>query len=337
MSAAQDKTLLDNDRRLLNLRKSEIENILPEHYTEDYPKLVALFDAYYKWMDQDDNPTRRIEDLNKNRDLTQVEDQLLQYIEDELLLGSAYFGGFLNKREASRYSNLLYRSKGTKFSIQQFFRAFYGVDVDIIYPRDQVFIVGPVIDQSLAANNDAGGQVAAAGSAIGADSLKFLTNDKLYQTLSILIRSELPFDLWRDVYKLFVHPAGMYLAGEIQIVSVNTNTTDAFMPDVEFVTGGGVAILTSVGSFDLVGNTSTTYIYDSAGDDFRSDVTATIRRYQSIPLSQINSAHRDFRQFLTPTSRTFDDSADINGVAIRFDDTTFETFDQSWYDSIGTY
>lgn len=337
MANGSDKTLTDNNRRLLNLRKSEIENVLPEHFGEDYPKLIALFDAYYDWMDKDDNPTRRIQDLNKNRDLTQVEESLLQYIEDELLLGQAYFGGFLNKREASRYSNLLYRSKGTKFSIQQFFRAFYGVDVDVIYPRDQVFIVGPTVDLSLATNNDAGGQVTSPGSIIGPDSLKFLTNDKLYQTLSILIRSELPFDLWRDVYKLFVHPAGMYLAGEIQIVTTNTNTIDAFMPDVEFVVGGGVAIVTSVGSFDPTANTSVTHIIDSDGVEFRSDVTATIRRYQTIPLSQINNTHRDFYQFLTPTSRTFDDSADSNGKAMRFDDTTFETFDQSWYDSIGTY
>lgn len=332
-----DKTLTDNNRRLLNLRKSEIENVLPEHFGEDYSKLIALFDAYYDWMGRDDNPTKRIRDLNLSRDLTQIEESLLQYIEDELLLGQAYFEGFLNKREAARYSNLLYRSKGTKFSIQQFFRAFFDVDVDVIYPRDQVFVVGPTVNLSLATTNDAGGQVATPGSIIGPDSLKFLTNDKLYQTLSILIRSELPFDLWRDVYKLFVHPAGMYLEGEIQIVSVNTNTIDEYMPDVEFVVGGGVAIISSQATTSPLAFSSVTHIIDSAGIEYRSDVNKRIEYYETLPVSLLDNTHRSLAQLITPTSRTFDDSADSNGRTIRFDDTVFETFDLSWYDSIGTY
>lgn len=337
MASAQDKTLIDNNRRFLNLRKSEVANVLPEHFGEEYPKLLALFDAYYKWMDRDDNPTRRIQDLNKLRDLTQVEQSLLQYIEDELLLGEAYFGGFINKREAARYSNLLYRSKGTKFSIQQFFRAFYGIDVDTIYPRNNVFIVGPVVDTSLAENNDSGGQVLEPGSMIGAESLKYLTNDKLYQTLSVLIRSELPISLWRDVYKLFVHPAGMYLGGEVQIVTTNDNTIDIFMPDVSTTTEEFLPVLEGVGSLDLGGFGDITALVDSNGTLVRTDVRFTVELYQSVTLSEINSTYSSIREFITPTSPTFDDSADSNGAAIRFDNTRFETFDQSWYDSIGTY
>lgn len=336
MANTQDKTLTDNNRRFLNLRKSEIANVLPEHFGEDYPKLLALFDAYYAWMDRDDNPTRRIQDLNKVRDLTQVEENLLQYIEDELLLGQAYFGGFLNKREASRYSNLLYRSKGTKFSIQQFFRAFYGTDVDVIYPRNNVFTVGPVVDPSLAANNDSGGQVVETGSIIGPDSLRYLTNDKLYQTLSILIRSELPISLWRDVYKLFVHPAGMYLGGEIQIVTAN-DAIDIFMPDVSTVSETFLPVLEGVGSLDLVGFGDITGFIDSNGTLVRTDLRVTVGIYQSLTVTEINSSYSSIREFITPRSITFDDSADSNGAAMRFDDTRFETFDQSWYDSIGTY
>ena len=36
----------------------------------------------------------------------------------------------------------------------------------------------------------------------------------------MLVKSTLPIDTWRDIYKLFVHPAGMYVAGEVQIVGV---------------------------------------------------------------------------------------------------------------------
>ena len=59
-----------------------------------------------------------------------------------LLLGRDYFDKFIDKKTAIQTSNLLYRSKGTDYSIQQFFRVFFGFDVDIRYGRDEVFEVG---------------------------------------------------------------------------------------------------------------------------------------------------------------------------------------------------
>ena len=108
---SQDKTLIDNDRRLLNLKRDNVAQLLPEYFVADNPKFITLLDKYYEWMDSGDNPSRRIQDLYKSRDVTQVEQGLLQYIEDELLLGQSYFEGFINKREASKFSNTLYRSK----------------------------------------------------------------------------------------------------------------------------------------------------------------------------------------------------------------------------------
>ena len=66
-----------------------------------------------------------------------------------------------------KYSNTLYRSKGTKYSIQQFFRTFFGIDPEIIYTKKNVFKVGET------------------DSFIGDQSQRFLTNDKLYQTFAI--------------------------------------------------------------------------------------------------------------------------------------------------------
>ena len=48
---------------------------------------------------------------------------------------------------------------------------FYGIDVEVDYPKKDVFTVG--------------------SSNIGADSIKFLTNNELYQTFAIRIISEL--------------------------------------------------------------------------------------------------------------------------------------------------
>ena len=156
MAVYKDKTLLDNNRTLLNYQKSEIDKVLPEHILEEYPQLVKLFEYYYDWLDDSDKFGGQMTRLYRNRDATQVPNNLLQYLEDELLLGQSYFGGFLNKREAIKFSNLLYRSKGTKYSIEQFFRGFYGSDPQVIYPKENIFKVGPAIDYDLDSINTGG-------------------------------------------------------------------------------------------------------------------------------------------------------------------------------------
>ena len=74
----------------------------------------------------------------------------------------------------AKFSNNLYRSKGTKFSIEQFFRMFFEVDIDLEYTKEQVFRIG------------------VAGHDIGAESRKFITNAELFQQFALRITSELP-------------------------------------------------------------------------------------------------------------------------------------------------
>jgi len=218
----RDQTLLDNNRTNINLLNSEIDKVLPEYFQEDFPKLKTLFEAYYEFMDSADNPSGQIKRLSSSRDATQVPASLLQYLEDELLLGQAYFGGFLNKREAIKFSNTLYRSKGTKYSIEQFFRGFFAQDPQIIYPKNDIFKVGPSIDYEQDSINTGSQQIKEPASVIGPESRKFITDDKLYQVMSVLIRIGLPLNEWIDTYKLFVHPAGVYLGAELLLELVNT-------------------------------------------------------------------------------------------------------------------
>ena len=107
-------------------------------FRESYPKLINLLDQYYEFEDSDASPSRLLNDLFRSRDITQTDAELLKYIEDELLLGQSYFEGFQDKRAVpAKYSNTLYRSKGTKYSIQQFFRTFFGIDPEIIYTKEE--------------------------------------------------------------------------------------------------------------------------------------------------------------------------------------------------------
>ena len=120
-----DKTYDDLGRRELNLQHYDVVNVLPDHIVQNYPKLTKLLENYYDFEDQEESPTSLINELFTIRDITQTDLTLLSFVEDELLLGQSYFEGFPDKREAAKYSNTLYRSKGTKYSIQQFFRTFF--------------------------------------------------------------------------------------------------------------------------------------------------------------------------------------------------------------------
>ena len=67
-------------------------------------------------------------------------------------------------------------------------------------------------------------------SRIGFDSQKFLTDDKLYQVFAILIKADIPVEAWREAYKLFVHPAGMYFGGEV-LLETTGSINFGLMPD----------------------------------------------------------------------------------------------------------
>lgn len=211
---------VNKKRRNINLREMQVENVLPEHFASYYPKFISLLERYYEFQNQNDS-TELLNHLFATRDVTETDITLLTYIEDELLLGETYFEGFGDKenkpeelRAAANFSSILFRSKGTKFAIEWFFRSFYGEDVEVLYPKENIFKIGELDSQ------------------IGSDSLKYITDDKLYQTFALLIRTGISITKWKDVFKLFAHPAGMYLGGEVILTDVVNSATKSLNDDV---------------------------------------------------------------------------------------------------------
>lgn len=193
---------LDRRRRNLRLQPDQVDLILPEHFAAQYPKFISLLKFYYEFQNEE-KATELLRHLFASRDITETDIELLSYIEDELLLGDSYFESFATgdaqKRAAANFSNTLFRTKGTKFAIQWFFRSFFGLDAEVVETKDNIFEIGDPNSQ------------------IGPNSLHYITDDKLYQTFAYLIRTEIPISKWRELFKLFVHPAGMYLGAELLI------------------------------------------------------------------------------------------------------------------------
>ena len=277
-----DKTLTDLYRREIKLDRYEVDNVLPEHFDEKYPKLVKFLKAYYASLEDASNPVADIKDLMIARDVVQTRVEFLSFISNELLLGKPYFESFNDKRSALQYSSLLYRSKGTEFSIKQFFRIFYSVDIDVKYGRDEVFVIGAPARETLeytldaftyffdftfpngtleitmfTGDFDASGQrifsdltegvhysidyankkvqlltppIASAllriqtnlsqFTTIGSDvTSKRITDNAFYQLYGLMVSTPLSVNIWKEAYKTFVHPAGMFLAGQVAITS----------------------------------------------------------------------------------------------------------------------
>jgi len=328
MTHKVDDTLRDDGRREISqITGREVNKVIPEHFKTDYPKLVSFLEQYYHFEDSDGSPSRLVNDLFYTRDINQVDESLLSYIEDELLLGQSYFEGFTDKRTAAKFSNNLYRAKGTKFSIEQFFRMFFEVDIDLEYTKEQVFKIGE------------------AESEIGAESQKFITNAELFQQFALRITSELPFKKWQRPYKLFVHPAGMFIGSAVRLEGIVDNPLSAPISLVD----------SDVGQVDVVG--ATAFNFDEV-TQFLPEITGIARdsgdsdgifkrviiddsfftSLQNTSLEDIQKQYSTLRAAELRTSPTFD--ADSNGAGtatsnfeIDFsNDFSSETMDQERFE-----
>ena len=328
MTHKVDDTLRDDGRREISqITGREVNKVIPEHFKTDYPKLVSFLEQYYHFEDSDGSPSRLVNDLFYTRDINQVDESLLTYIEDELLLGQSYFEGFTDKRTAAKFSNNLYRAKGTKFSIEQFFRMFFEVDIDLEYTKEQVFKIGE------------------AESEIGAESQKFITNAELFQQFALRITSELPFKKWQRPYKLFVHPAGMFIGSAVRLEGIVDNPLSAPISLVD----------SDVGQVDVVGVTA--FNFDEV-TQFLPEITGIARdsgdsdgifkrviiddsfftSLQNTSLEDIQKQYSTLRAAELRTSPTFD--ADSNGAGtatsnfeIDFsNDFSSETMDQERFE-----
>lgn len=330
MSSQQtDRTLIDIGRREPNIREYVVEDALSQHIVESYPKFVSFLQEYFKFEETVESPSHLIQELFYTRDVTQTDLELLSYIEDELLLGQAYFEGFTDKRAAAKYSSTLYKSKGTKYSIQQFFRTFFNVDPDVVYTKRQIFNVGE--------------------SVIGAESQRYLTDDKLYQQYALLIKTELSVSQWRKPYKLFVHPAGMYLGAEVQLVGqFDLNIEEQPFPglkdipefEVEGIASmGRDAISSMTGLFNFNAPDGTTQLFRTnlgSESTYPNPGGNDINDLQNITIEEVANLYSTMGEYLEADAPTFDEDTDTQGSGMGLSST--ETIDQDkfdWVDSDG--
>ena len=302
------KTLTDFNRTDINLHESKISEVLPEHYLSEYPTLITFLDKYYDFMDSDAtyNFAAAIHDMYNVRDTEGAKIGYIDNILKELGQGILNQNFFLEPRFAMRLIAQFYRVKGSLYSSEGFFRAFYNSQVEISYPKRDIFIVGE--------------------SEIGYENQKVIQDGALYQIYSILVKSEVPIATWRELYKAFVHPSGFYLGAQTLIVGIADLDLEA-MPDN--IPDSADPIYTGVGTLSLTGAAEMSGIATYADSEVRFTIGEQINAYNNMTIEQAAAMYTNIKDTITEDGFTFDEDSDVGVPAAMRMSNTIETTDQA--------
>lgn len=309
------------DRRNLTLHKNKVREVLPEHFIAQYPDLITFLEKYYQYLDSDQttNFDQQIKQMFSVRDLHATSMDNLNRILKEIGLGLANTSYFQDPVFSTRLLAIFHRVKGSLYSAEAFFKAFYGVDAEITYPKRNIFIVGE--------------------SQIGPESLKFIQDGALYQIFSILVKSELPSSVWREFFKEFAQPAGFYLGSEVVITGVADNlaTISNSMPIALLDSNAGTYTYEEFATTGIISDIDITEIIasDSNGVFIRHSPYHSIQPYSTITIAQMDDMYQSVKDIITIAPFSFDEDSDTNGNAMDMSNT-IQTFDQvkyPWYDS----
>jgi hypothetical protein len=288
--------LEDLNRRDLNFNKSQVKDILPEYFLEDYPKLVDILESYYEFMDSDGDQSFKTEINNiiTARDINQTSEENLDQLIATIGNGLQSSSFFHEPRLMAKLLANFYRVKGTLLSAETFFRAFFNEEAEIFYPKDDMFIVNE--------------------SKIGYEFRKFIQDNRRYQVFSTLIKVGLSVSEYEELYKKFVHPAGFYLEGEVLLEADGIITPSAFTgvdsDEIRNIRNIN-PVLISIASLDTQAPFALlTSLRDSTdGTPIRINASEFISLYETYTLEYLRSQYTSIDEMIGPNSFTFDDSA----------------------------
>ena len=312
--------ILDKNRRDFNLIRPLVDEALPSYFAQEYGEdsgsLIKLLDKYYQFLDSSgvNSFGGDIKSLYSVRDISETNSKGLDQLISEIGNGLTASSFFQQPRLMARLLGQFYRSKGTLVSAEGFFRGFFNEEVDIEYPKDQIFIVGE--------------------SNIGFEDQKFIQDNAIFQVFSILVKSGLSVGDYINLYKKFVHPAGFHIAGELTTTTgVNAGltagtTTDPLATDEDLTVGSSASL--TVQSLP----TAMTVFFNNNNKE-RARVDQPMSDFGAITLTKMADFYQSVRAVVTPNSFTFDDSSlrDSNLAAGPDFSLTVETMDNAMFDS----
>ena len=300
-------------RRLKSFQNRKVRESLPEFYTSEFPTLVTFLEKYYDFLDSADGTHAFGDDARQffaTKDIREMPNDLLNNLVSELAGGLNTGENFTDTRYALTRLAELARLKGSRFSLEEFFRLFFQQRAEVEYGKESIFKVGDSASQ------------------IGVESIKFIQNNALFQTFGFLSKTGLSVDTWSELYKKFVHPSGFFFAG--QVVSDTEAISSPTAPIVLFDSSPGPSVISEASAPFSLPFVQLTSLIDSGGGNVRqSNLNELVSDYQNFTLSELDTTYHTVRQIITPNSFTFDDSSirDSDENATPDFSLTLETMD----------
>jgi hypothetical protein len=301
------KTLTDLNRLPISLKTSLVQDVLPEYWGSEFPNMVSFLEAYYEFLDSDENFGDLINDLYTIRDIEANTLSQLDLMFKEIGLGVSHTQ-FTSPREVIRNFGRFFRSKGTEYSAESFFRAFFNEDIEIVHPKNNLFVIGK--------------------SQLGIDGLDVLQNGKLNQVLSVLVKSPVSIATWGNLYRKHVHPAGFYLGAEVLITTAFDLNASA--PLVKLDSAAGEITISQAIAMALATPSNpeltllqtmgqTAYVGDSSGDLVWTNMDGLLETDSSYTDRNADSSQTVINVRLDPTQQIRDLAASsITDVDISY-------------------
>ena len=127
--------MIDNGQKTSLLIPSQ----LPEFVWDEpsYANFVLFVQAYYEWLEQNNNVTDRTKNLLNYKDIDKTTSEFLDYFINDFF---SYFPKEIlaDEKKVIKIAKELYQSKGTPASYKFLFKVLYSTDVDFFYTKDAV-------------------------------------------------------------------------------------------------------------------------------------------------------------------------------------------------------
>lgn len=116
---------------------SLVNNQLPEFIRYDYPLFVTFIEAYYKFLEQDQQAFELIQNSRSYRDIDLTVDSFVEYFYTNYAdnIGRS---SLADKRLIVKKINDLYAAKGSSLSFETFFRILFNTKAQVKYPFENV-------------------------------------------------------------------------------------------------------------------------------------------------------------------------------------------------------
>ncbi len=253
-----------------------IPSQLPEFVRDDpaYANFVLFLQAYYEWLEQNNNVEDRTKNILNYTDIDQTSSEFLQYFYDDFL---SYFPDEIlaDKQKVAKIARDLYQSKGTQAAYRFLFRTLYNTDVEFFYTKDAVL------------RASAGKWYVARSLKLDSDNLNFLDcvgerifgeTSKAIATIENAVVSGNKIELFiSDIQRLFesgefvrvvdsnnqdvlmedgeIHRAK--IVGQISQIRINPNFRGLlYRPGDPIVVSGGLTSANGIGATAVVGETT---------------------------------------------------------------------------------